>query len=158
MEEVKEWLCENSFGEYCQNFEDNGWDDLTLLPDMTYVQIKKCIHKEGHVAKFRKVVRQLKKDNNEGIDNGTYERKPDALVRKRKTKSANERRQPSGSALGDSSSQSLTKFATVKVVLDNDEDQRCVRHLDTVIDEGTYDLSISDADINMPNSDVFSPT
>ena len=68
MEKVQEWLCDNGFGEYAQNFEDNGWDDLTLLSEMTNVQIRKCIHKEGHVAKFRKAARRLKKDSKDDQD------------------------------------------------------------------------------------------
>ena len=108
MEEVKVWLCENGFGDYGQNFEDNGWDDLTLLPDMTYAQMKKCIHKEGHVAKFRKAARQLKKDSNAGINDN---RKLNTRPGKRTTEYPTEYRQPvassPGSSLGD---RLLSKF------------------------------------------------
>ena len=96
MEEVKDWLCENGFGDYGQNFEDNGWDDLTLLPDMTYVQIKKCIHKEGHVAKFRKAARQLKIDSNADINDEIvmYNRKLNTRAGKRTTECPTENRKP----------------------------------------------------------------
>ena len=59
MEDVTIWLCEHDLGDYCHKFEEHGWDELSLLAEMSDVQLEKCIKKEGHRAKFRKALRKL---------------------------------------------------------------------------------------------------
>ena len=59
MEEVKVWLSSNGLGEYWPNFEKHGWEELSLLSEMSEVELEVCITKAGHRAKFRKALRSL---------------------------------------------------------------------------------------------------
>ena len=59
MEDVKVWLSYNGLGEYWQNFEKHGWEELWLLTEMSEVDLEMCITKRGHRAKFRKALRPL---------------------------------------------------------------------------------------------------
>ena len=59
MEEVKVWLSYNGLGEYWPNFEEHGWEELSLLTEMSEVDLEICITKRGHRAKFRKALRSL---------------------------------------------------------------------------------------------------
>ena len=57
MEEVRKWLSLNGLGDYSSNFEKDGWDDLSLLSEMNDCELKRCIQKPGHRARFRKALR-----------------------------------------------------------------------------------------------------
>ena len=59
MGEVKVWLSSNGLGEYWPNFEEHGWEELSLLTEMSEVELEVCITKAGHRAKFRKALRSL---------------------------------------------------------------------------------------------------
>ena len=59
MEDVKAWLSSNGLGEYWQNFEEHGWDELSLLAKMSDEEIVACIKKAGHRAKFREAIKSL---------------------------------------------------------------------------------------------------
>ena len=59
MEDTKAWLISNGLGEYWSKFEEQGWDELSLLAEMSDVDIEACITKAGHRAKFRKVLKSL---------------------------------------------------------------------------------------------------
>ena len=61
MEEVRVWLSSNRLGEYWQNFEEHGWDELSLLTEMSDDDLEMCITKRGHRAKFRNALRSLNK-------------------------------------------------------------------------------------------------
>ena len=60
MEAVSNWLKENGLGLYSAKFEEDGWDDITLLPEMTDTHIEACIQKPGHIMKFKRALRNLK--------------------------------------------------------------------------------------------------
>ena len=59
MGDVKVWLSSNGLGEYWPNFEEHGWEELSLLTEMSEVDLEICITKRGHRAKFRKALRSL---------------------------------------------------------------------------------------------------
>ena len=59
MGEVKVWLSSNGLGEYWPNFVENGWEELSLLTEMSDTELEVCITKAGHRAKFRKALRSL---------------------------------------------------------------------------------------------------
>ena len=59
MEEVKNWLCSVGLGEYWHNFEKQGWDELTLLTEISDVDLASCITKPGHRAKFSIALRSF---------------------------------------------------------------------------------------------------
>lgn len=59
MDEVKNWLCSNGLGGYSATFEENGWDEMYVLQEMTDNDIKICIPKAGHRAKFKVALRSL---------------------------------------------------------------------------------------------------
>lgn len=59
MEEVNSWLCSNGLGEYFPKFKEHGWEELSLLPEMSDSELVMCITKPGHRAKFRKALRAL---------------------------------------------------------------------------------------------------
>ena len=55
------WLSSNGLGVYWQNFEEHGWDELSLLTEMSDDDLEMCITKRGHRAKFRKALCSLSK-------------------------------------------------------------------------------------------------
>ena len=59
MEEIKLWLSSNGLGEYWHNFEEHGWEELSLLTEMSDVDLELCITKRGHRAKFKKALRSF---------------------------------------------------------------------------------------------------
>ena len=59
MEDVKLWLRSNGLGQYWHKFEEHGWEELSLLAEMSDVELGMCITKPGHRAKFRKALRTL---------------------------------------------------------------------------------------------------
>ena len=71
MEDVKVWLSSNGLGEYWPNFEKHGWEELSLLTEMSEVDLEMCITKRGHRAKFRKALRSL---TNASASSGNAER------------------------------------------------------------------------------------
>lgn len=79
METVKDWLCKNGLGENCIHFEENGWDEMSLLPQMTCADIEMCIKKRGHIVKFKKSVEKYVKncDSGKEIPTTVYKRTRD---------------------------------------------------------------------------------
>ena len=65
MESVKIWLLRNGLGEYATKFEDDGWDDITLLTDIEDDDLKRIIGKRGHIVKFKKALEKLKSRDSE---------------------------------------------------------------------------------------------
>lgn len=63
MEKVQTFLCDNGLGEYWPSFRDNGWDDISVLPNITDAQLEKCIKKDGHRMKFEMAILTLKSNN-----------------------------------------------------------------------------------------------
>ena len=59
MKEVRTWLNKNGLGEYTSKFEEFGWDDITLLEEMTDEHIEACITKPGHKVRFKKAIARL---------------------------------------------------------------------------------------------------
>ena len=57
--EVNIWLNDNGLGEYTERFKEKGWDEISLLLEMTDSQIDTCIQKPGHVVKFKKALESL---------------------------------------------------------------------------------------------------
>ena len=57
--EVSIWLNDNGLGEYTAKFKERGWDEISLLLEMTDSQIDTCIQKPGHVVKFKKALESL---------------------------------------------------------------------------------------------------
>ena len=68
MEEVRNWLEENGLGCYASKFDDDGWDDITLLHEMTDSHIESCIQKPGHIVKFKRALKRLKVEANLAMD------------------------------------------------------------------------------------------
>ena len=68
MEEVRKWLEENGLGCYASKFDDDGWDDITLLHEMTDSHIESCIQKPGHIVKFKRALKRLKVEANLAMD------------------------------------------------------------------------------------------
>ena len=60
MDRVAQWLRENDLEVYIQKFEEYGWDKLSVLLEMTEMDIEMCIQKPGHKAKFKRALRYLK--------------------------------------------------------------------------------------------------
>ena len=60
MHKVAEWLKENDLGQYIAKFEEYGWDELSVLSDMTLGDIAMCIQKPGHKAKFKRALRSFR--------------------------------------------------------------------------------------------------
>ena len=52
MEEVQRWLQSIGLDRYAAKFEEEGWDTLEILCDMTPDEIERCIDKPGHRRKF----------------------------------------------------------------------------------------------------------
>ena len=57
--EVNDWLAENGLGEYSAKFKERGWDEVSLLLEMSDIQIESCIQKPGHVVKFKRALGRL---------------------------------------------------------------------------------------------------
>ena len=57
--EVNIWLNDNGLGEYSDKFKEKGWDEISLLLEMSDGQIEMCIPKPGHVVKFKKALESL---------------------------------------------------------------------------------------------------
>lgn len=57
--EVNIWLNDNGLGEYSEKFKEKGWDEISLLLEMSDVQVEMCIQKPGHVVKFKKALESL---------------------------------------------------------------------------------------------------
>ena len=68
MEEVRKWLEENGLGCYASKFDVDGWDDITLLHEMTDSHIESCIQKPGHIVKFKRALKRLKVEANLAMD------------------------------------------------------------------------------------------
>ena len=67
-DEVSVWLQENDLGQYSSKFSENGWDELSLLLEMSDDQIKKCIPKPGHIIKFKRALEMLMPDRTPRTD------------------------------------------------------------------------------------------
>ena len=57
--EVQAWLRDNGLEEHATKFREHGWDDISLLQEMTDDDIEMCIKKRGHRVKFKKVRESL---------------------------------------------------------------------------------------------------
>ena len=68
MEEVRKGLEENGLGCYASKFDDNGWENITLLHEMTDSHIESCIQKPGHIVKFKRALKRLKVEANLAMD------------------------------------------------------------------------------------------
>lgn len=62
MDRVSEWMREHDLEVYIEKFEEQGWDTLPVLLEMTESDIEMCIQKPGHKAKFKRALRYLKSD------------------------------------------------------------------------------------------------
>ena len=60
MEVVKIWLFRNGLGEYGPAFEEDGWDDMSLLNEIQDDDLNRLIGKRGHIVKFKKALKHLK--------------------------------------------------------------------------------------------------
>ena len=58
MDRLKDWLKRHNLKKYICKFEEYGWDDISLLYDMTETDIETCIQKPGHKAKFKKALKR----------------------------------------------------------------------------------------------------
>ena len=58
MDSFSDWLTENGLERYVPKFKEYGWDDKSLLFEMTDIDIEMCIPKPGHKAKFKKALRR----------------------------------------------------------------------------------------------------
>ena len=45
--------------EFALKFKENGWDDISLFPEMNDDDLMDCGMKAGHVAKFRRKYKKL---------------------------------------------------------------------------------------------------
>ena len=52
--EVQAWLRDKGLEEHASKFQEHGWDDISLLQEMTDDDIEMCIKKRGHRVKFKK--------------------------------------------------------------------------------------------------------
>ena len=69
MEDLRNWLCANGLGDYFPALQKHGWDEMSLLNEMTDLQIEKCIPKAGHRAKFKGALRHLCLESNSSVTN-----------------------------------------------------------------------------------------
>ena len=103
-EEVSIWLEENGLGQYTTKFEEHGWDEISLLLEMTDAQIEKCISKPGHIARFKRALEIFQPDKVTTIDS------------RRHMQATYHREVPGGSAEEDSTSKANDSDAsTVKL-------------------------------------------
>lgn len=107
METIETFLCDNGLGEYCQAFQDNGWDDISVLPDMTDAQLEKCIKKDGHKMKFKKAIQQLNSNNRKQGEKESS--KPQVIYNRRKQFQLNKHK-PLGTEKDDLSSSRLNRI------------------------------------------------
>ena len=56
MEKVFTWLKNNNLGLYSPKFNEQAWDNLSLLEFMTNLDLEMCIAKRGDIARFKRCV------------------------------------------------------------------------------------------------------
>ena len=57
--QIRDCLEVLNLGRFADAFEDLGWDDIELWPEMTDEELRECGLKTGHIKKFRKYVANL---------------------------------------------------------------------------------------------------
>ena len=60
MEQVYNWLTECHLGRYSPSFKENAWDNLSLLLNMTEMDMDICIARRGDIARFKNSLKRLK--------------------------------------------------------------------------------------------------
>ena len=83
MEKVFEWLSKSKLGRYSPIFNENAWDNLSLIPYMTDEDLDICITTRGDIARFKKsctesfiTVNQTKSDDDARLLYETSELSP----------------------------------------------------------------------------------